>query len=120
MVGNFSRPTVYLEDSYLWGGGRSGACLRTLSLTNGTTREWRVDLVSLDNNATNAAELVVSDVYGPGYCFFKFRDFAMLLKWSRSMAESLLWCERTQPLPHSNVVMTLALTRQDPNLVITT
>jgi hypothetical protein len=90
-------------------------------VTNGTTREWRADLVSLNDNATNMAALAVSAFYAPGYGFYKGRDFAFLLKWSSQNDYSVLWCERTTvPLPHTNVIMAVALTRQNPNVVITT
>jgi hypothetical protein len=50
------------------------------TVTNGTTREWRADLVSLDDNATNMAQLAVSAYPAPGYGFHKGRDFAYLMK----------------------------------------
>ena len=88
-------------------------------LYNGTTREWRVDLVSLSDNATNMADLVVSTASAAGYGFFTGRDFAYLLKWSSSGAYSILWCETNAlPLPNKNVVLALALTYEQPNLVI--
>jgi hypothetical protein len=78
-------------------------------------------LVSLDENATNTAILAVGTSTGAGYAFHKGRDFAYLLKWSSSFAMSVLWCERPAvPLPHSNVVLTLSLTRLTTNYVITT
>ena len=117
-VGNFPLATVTFNDTYLFG----AQCNPPLWIvTNGTTREWRADLVSLNDNATNMAELVVSAYLDRGYVFFKGRDFAFLLKWSSQLNNSVLWCEQTSvPLPHTDVIMAVALTRQDPNVVITT
>jgi hypothetical protein len=91
------------------------------NVANGTTREWRADLVSLDDNATNIAQLVITGNPAPGYGFHKGRDFAYLMKWSlKGDRYSVLWCDRPAvPLPHTNVILALALTRQDPNVVIT-
>jgi hypothetical protein len=117
-VGDFRSATATFDDSYLFGQQNSEP---GYTVTNGTTREWRADLVSLDDNATNMAQLVVSAQWAPGYGFFKGRDFAFLLKWSSQNLYSVLWCEQvTVPLPHTNVVMAVALTLQDPNVVITT
>jgi hypothetical protein len=115
-AGNFSTPTRSVMDSYLFAG-------RTTMWTvpNGQTREWRAELVSLDANATNTAILAISASSSPGYAFHKGRDFAYLLKWSTGFGFSVLWCDRLAlPLPHTNVVVAFALTRVQPNLVITT
>ena len=115
-VGSFQRPTYSVLDSYLFGGFTT-----FWSVPNGQTREWRADLVSLDENATNTAILAVAAASTtPGYAFHKSRDFAYLLKWSSSEAMSVLWCDRSVlPLPSTNVVMALALTREQPNLILT-
>jgi hypothetical protein len=114
-VGNFPSPTTSIFSSYVFGG-----CGTHWSVPNATTREWRADLVSLDDNATNTAILAVGSSSGPGYAFHKGRDFAYLLKWSSSFNVSILWCERPPlALPSTNVVMALALTREQPNLLIT-
>ncbi|MHC1767459.1 MAG: hypothetical protein AB9869_24795 [Verrucomicrobiia bacterium] len=120
-VGDFPKPTESPEESFLLGGGRAGACTTVLSVANGTTREWRVDMVSLDDNATNMAELAVTGPPGsPGYALTKGGDFAWLLKWSKNYSYSVPWCDRTGlPLPHKNVVLAVALSREDPNVVIT-
>lgn len=93
------------------------------SLANGTTLDWRADLVHLDDNATNCAQLAVSANYAPGYCLNLNQggDLAFMMKWSALDADyRILWCERlATPLPHSNVTLAVALTRQDPNAVIT-
>jgi hypothetical protein len=115
-VGNFQVPTRSVDDSYVFGGFST-----IWSVPNGQTREWRADLVSLDENATNTAILAVGPAStAPGYAFHKGRDFAYLLKWSSSFGMSVLWCDRPAlPLPNTNVVMALALTREQPNLILT-
>ena len=109
-------PTRSIYDSYVFGGFTA-----IWSVPNGQTREWRADLVSLDESATNTAILAVGAAStAPGYAFHKGRDFAYLLKWSSSYGMSILWCERpVLPLPNTNVVMALALTREQPNLILT-
>lgn len=91
------------------------------SVANGTTLEWRADLVSLGDNATNMAQLAVTAYPAPGYGFHQGRDFAYLMKWSsKDNYYRVLWCERTPgPLPHTNIVLALALTRVDSSLAIT-
>ncbi|HOW66697.1 MAG TPA: hypothetical protein P5186_21785 [Candidatus Paceibacterota bacterium] len=91
------------------------------NVANDTTCEWRADLISLDENATNMAGMAVSPLPGPGYAFYKGRDFAFLLKWSKNyQGYSILWSDRfPSPIPNTNVVLAFALTREDPNVVIT-
>jgi hypothetical protein len=115
-VGSFHGPTRSVLDSYVFGGFSTIS-----SVPNGQTREWRADLVSLDENATNTAILAVADPsHDPGYAFHKGRDFAYLFKWSSSVGMSVLWCDiPALPLPNTNVVMALALTREQPNLILT-
>jgi len=94
---------------------------RSWNVPDGMTLEWRADLVSLDDNATNTAILAVGTDSGPGYAFHKGRDFAFLLKWSSSFATSILWSERpAHPLPTENFVQALALTRIGTDVVINT
>jgi hypothetical protein len=43
-----------------------------------------------------------------------------IYKWANYTSSTILWCERVaQPLPHTNVVLAVALTRQQPSLAIT-
>jgi hypothetical protein len=110
-IGDFPVPTTSVQDSYVFSGWESP----TWSVPEGLTREWRVDLVSLDENATNTT-IFVAGTLGRFYAFFKGRDFSFLLKWSGS--PSIFACDRVAT-PNSNVVLALALTRVQPNLVIT-
>ncbi len=114
VFGDFQLPTRSIYDSFVFG-GPSG---QSVILLNRMTREWRADLVSLEDNATNTAILAVSASLAPGYAFHQGRDFAFLLKWSSSFSMSVLWCDRAA-LPHTNVILALALTRVQPILVIT-
>ena len=77
-----------------------------------------MDLVSLDENATNVAVLSVGTESGGLYGFDNGRDFVYLMKWSPSYGFSMFACEKVA-LRNTNVVLALALTRVQPNLVIT-
>ena len=89
-----------------------------VSLPDGITLEWRADLVSLDVNATNFARLVVSDASTGLYCLMKGRDVIFLHNWLSDHDFSIFACDRVAT-PNSNVVLCLALTRVQPNLVLT-
>ena len=107
--------TTSIQDS--WVGGKLKPNT-TWIVPDGMTKEWRADLVSLDENATNAAILLVGNEGVGGYNFMKGRDFASLNKWSSDLRISMLACEKVA-LRNTNVVLALALTRVNPNLVIT-
>jgi len=119
-TGSFKVPTGPFDTFVL---GPQCAADAGWSLVNGTTLEWRADLVSLDENATNFAQLAISAVYAPGYCLNLSQggDLAFMMKWSAQDADyRILWCERLAvPLPHSDVTFAVALTRKDPDAVIT-
>ena len=107
--------TTSIQDS--WVGGKLKPNT-TWIVPDGMTKEWRADLVSLDENATTAAILLVGNEGVGGYNFMKGRDFASLNKWSSDLRISMLACEKVA-LRNTNVVLALALTRVNPNLVIT-
>ncbi|MBI3850215.1 MAG: immunoglobulin domain-containing protein [Verrucomicrobia bacterium] len=105
--------TVNHTDSQVYGGHYT-----TWAVPNGQTREWRVDLVRLDENATNTALLLVGTTSGL-YAVHKSRDFVFVLKWPTSGGGiCILACERAA-VRNTNVVLTLALTRVQPNLLVT-
>ncbi len=97
-----------------WVGGISD---RTWTVPDGRTLEWRADLVSLDENTTNVANLSVGGNSGL-YVFHKGRDFAYVWKWSPTYGVSIFSCEKSA-VRNTNIVLALALTRVEPNLVIT-
>lgn len=86
-------------------------------MPEGRTLEWRADLVSLDENATNVAVLAVGGNSGL-YVFHKGLNFAYVWKWSPSYGISIFSCEKAA-VRNTNIVLALALTRVNPNLVIT-
>jgi len=105
--------TTSILDSYVF-----GAHSTTWTVPDGQTREWRVDLVSLDENATNQAILSVGSSSGL-YVVHKSRDFVYVFKWPASGGGfSIFACEKAA-IRNTNVVLALALTRVQPNLVIT-
>jgi hypothetical protein len=105
--------TISLGDSYAF-----GSHSQLWTVPDGLTREWRVDLVSLNESATNTAQFVVGTPSG-FYAVHKGRDFVYMLKWPVSGGGSgILACEKAA-VRNTNVVLALALTRVQPNLVVT-
>jgi hypothetical protein len=105
--------TTSIFDSYVL-----GAHSPSWTVPDGQTREWRVDLVSLDENATDMAILTVGTTSGL-YALHKGRDFVYLLKWPASGGGmSIFACEKAA-IRNSNVILALAVTRVKPNLVVT-
>ena len=101
------------DDSYAW--ARLGT---NWSVANGRTVEWRADLVAMSEDATNAAAIVPCDYARQQiYILYKGRDFVQLGKWVGSgMA---VFFHDQQTIKNANVVLSLALTRTDPNLTLT-
>jgi hypothetical protein len=105
--------TTSFFDSYVLGGH-----FPTWTVPDGQTREWRVDLIRLDENATNNAIVTVGTTSGL-YALHKNRDFVYVLKWpALGGGFSIFACEKAATR-NTNVVLTLALTRVQPNLVVT-
>jgi len=110
--GDFPNVTRSILDSYVFGGAQ-----HPQSVPDGKTQEWRADLVSLDGNATNTAIIAVGTPNGL-YAFHKGSAFEYLFKWTSASGFSMLACGTTA-VRNTNVVLSLALTRVQPNLVIT-
>jgi hypothetical protein len=115
--GNFLVPTASIMDSYFFGWPN-----KTWTVPDGATREWRADLVSLDENATHPILAILAvGTYDGLYGFHKGRDFSYLFKWLPGPGNgsfSVFACDRAA-VRNTNVVLALALTRVQPNLVIT-
>lgn len=111
--GLFGVPTRSMYDSYCMAG-----YARTWVIPDGMTLEWRVDVVSLSDNATNTAILALGNDHGPGYILHAGRDFVFLLKWASSGSYCVLFGDRAS-LENTNLVLALALTRVQRNLAIT-
>jgi hypothetical protein len=110
--GDFTVPTRSIMDSFFFGWPNT-----TWSVPDGMTLEWRADLVSLDENATNLAILAVGHVHNT-YGFHKGRDFSYVWKYSPANGTSVFSCERAA-VRNTNVVLALALTPLPPNMLIT-
>ncbi len=94
---------------------------RGWSVANGQTLECRVDLVSMSENATNAAGITlwsssVSGSVAGSYIFFKGRDFIQVGKWIGGVA---VFFHEKAVIKNTNVVLSLALTAVNANVVIT-
>jgi predicted Ser/Thr protein kinase len=112
VVGDFRVPTRSILDSYVFGGdGRHWA------VPDGKSLELRVDLVSLSNKATNAAILAAGTSRGM-YALYKTSNSAYIVKWTPPDRFSLFSC-KSAVLRNTNVVLVLALTRVQTNLLIT-
>jgi len=98
-----------------------GSLGRSWSGLNGQTVEWRVDLVDLNEHATMAGLVVWSDASSAAYVLFKGHDFIHLCKPSLSVAgtHGHFFHERAL-IKDTNVVLALAVTRVNPNVIITT
>jgi hypothetical protein len=97
-----------------------GSLGRSWSVLNGQTVEWRVDLVELNEHATMAGLAVWSSASSAAYVLFKGHDFIHLCKPSLSVAgkHGHFFHERILT-KDTNVVMALAVTRVNPNVIIT-
>lgn len=98
-----------------------GSLGRSWSVLNGQTVEYRVDLVGLSDDATMAGFALWSDASSAAYVLFKGHDFIHLCKPSLSVAErhGHFFHERAL-IKDTNVVLSLAVTRVNPNAIITT
>ncbi|HRY50570.1 MAG TPA: right-handed parallel beta-helix repeat-containing protein [Candidatus Paceibacterota bacterium] len=100
------------EDSYCWGMKASN-----WSLVEGQTSEWRIDVVRMNEFATASELVVASSANGVFYGSHLGRNFVTIVKWPvDSMA--VFSCE-TLISKHTNVVLTLSLTRDNPNVIVT-
>jgi hypothetical protein len=90
------------------------------AVANNRTLEARVDLVSISENATNWSGVVLGSTISGWkmYAFSKGRDCLEVAKWSSAAGYAIFLHERAV-IKNSNVVLALALTRVDPNVVLT-
>jgi hypothetical protein len=97
-----------------------GHLSRNWSVPNGQTVELRVDLVGMDEHATAAGMDLWNGVSGAGYALFKGHDFIHLCKPSLSVAgiHGQFFHERVV-IKNTNVVLALAVTRVNPNVILT-
>jgi hypothetical protein len=109
------KSTIQFNDTAAWSylGGN-------WNVPNGETLELRADLVGMSEHATTANVFLWDASLGQGYGVIKGRDFIQLSKSSfyANGLHSVLFYEKlvTQ---NTNVVMGLAMTRVDPNVIVT-
>lgn len=91
------------------------------SVENNQTLECRVDLLSMSENATNAAGIILSNLRGNRtYELLKGRDFIEAGKWvGGDFGGIAVLLQEQVAIKNRNVVLSLALTRVDPNMVVT-
>jgi hypothetical protein len=93
---------------------------RNWSVPNGQTVELRVDLVGMDEHATAAGMDLWNGASSAGYALFQGHDFIHLCKPSLSVAgiHGQFFHERVL-IKNTNVVLALAITRVNPNVILT-
>jgi hypothetical protein len=89
---------------------------KTWTVADGQTLEWRVDLISMSESTSVVQPMVSSQARGLGYAIAVGHDFVAVLKWVGAMA--VLCCEKAT-IRNTNVVLALALTQVQTNLVLT-
>jgi len=91
------------------------------SVANNQTLECRVDLVRMSENATNAAGCIFwSDSAGGSYLLLKGRDFIQVGKWVEGGSGGVaVFFHELAVIKNTNVILSLALTRVNPNVVLT-
>ncbi|MHC1768860.1 MAG: hypothetical protein AB9869_32030 [Verrucomicrobiia bacterium] len=105
-------------NSGLYGGWVIPSVRHNWSVATNSTLEARVDLVSMSENATNYSGLVLwSDTVKHSYILSKGVDFVEVAKWANGGVAVFL--HEKAVIKNTNVVLSLALTRVDPNLVLT-
>lgn len=97
-----------------------GILSRTWSVPNGQTVELRVDLVGMDEHTTGAGMDLWSGAANAGYALIKGHDFVHLCKPSLSVPgiHGQFFHERVL-IKNTNVVLALAVTRVNPNVILT-
>ena len=93
---------------------------RSWSVPNGQTVELRADLISMNEHATAGGMDLWNGTSGAGYALYKGRDFIHLCKPSLSVPgiHGQFFHERVL-IKNTNVVLALAVTRANPNVILT-
>lgn len=104
--------TVHIEDTYAW-----AQLNQAWSLAQQQTTEWRVDLVGMNEHADMAGLATGNTTANTCYLFYKWRDFVGIAKWVGNHI-AIFSFERAA-IKNSDVTLVLALTRADPDLLIT-
>ncbi|MHC1764791.1 MAG: hypothetical protein AB9869_10895 [Verrucomicrobiia bacterium] len=91
------------------------------SLADGQTVECQADLAGITSEGVNSARLWVGDDDTAGYELDLGPGSADLLKWDmhQGMRLTCLWATNNLPWQRTNVVLSLALTRDQANLILT-
>lgn len=104
--------TTEASQTYYW-----ATLPRAWSVANDRTLEWRVDLNSLTPGSTNAASLIVGNSSSVRmYLFYKGTTYIQLSKWVDGL---VVLSHENVATPNGNVILSLALTRSQGNLLVT-
>jgi hypothetical protein len=105
-------PTTTWTSTYGWGWTSN-----EWSVGQGQTLEFRADLIEMNEHATAEELLIWSFRYDGDYACHLGRDFITIDKWPSDHI-AIFSCEKIR-IKQTNVILTLALTRSDPNLIVT-
>lgn len=111
--GYYTTPTCSMMDSFVDFGTNGN-----WTVPNGMTFEWRADLVSLNDSATNNPFLLVGSDSG-FYGLLKGRDFVYLYKWPGPNGGFGILAGGKAQVRNTNVVLALALTRVSSSIALT-
>lgn len=101
---------------YPWDTLQEGSLNKNWSLAEGQTIEFRIDLVSISDETNSSTVFEAVQDWSHSYSFEKGRDMIRLSKFSSG--SSTFWCEKVS-VQNTNVVLALALTRANPNVILT-
>ena len=90
------------------------------SPADGQTLECQVDLVSISQEATNVAFPFLGTGSATFYHFSKSQNAVSMGKYVADYGLVTFWCDNTVQLPATNVTLSLALTPDQENIIITT
>ena len=90
------------------------------NLADGQTLECRADLLRISVNPANAALINAGSDPGGEYVFYLSPIGVGLHKWTQAKPFTFFWWDNTVRLACSNVVLSLSVTRDKANAVITT
>jgi hypothetical protein len=109
-------PGVHTETDPYGSWAKGWMTTGTWTVADGQTLEWRVDLVSRTESTSIVDPVFTSQTRALGYAIVVGHDFVAIFKWLRGFA--ILCCERAT-IRNTNVVLALAMTRMQTNLVLT-
>jgi len=115
---NWANCPVHWLQNFFFAGAQAS---RPWNLADGQTLECQADLIRISENTTNTAGIYVDGSSGI-YAFHVSQAGVGMDKWTSSMISDLtfFWWDNTVHVARTNVVLYMALTRDQGSLIITT